>query len=75
MQIIGRKKFDDACKKHSEWRASLKSWTRITDGAEWQHIADVRLTFNTADPAGPYVVFDIANNRARLIAIVDYQEK
>lgn len=75
VQIIGRKKIVDAGKVHAEWKASLRSWTTITEGAEWRHIADVRLTFNSADPAGPYVVFNIAHGRARLIAIVNYQDQ
>lgn len=72
---IGRKVIVDAGKAHAEWRASLRSWTTITEDAEWRHIADLRLTFNTADPVGPHVVFNIAHGRARLIAIVNYQDQ
>ncbi len=75
MQIIGQKKIDDAHKKHSGWRASLRNWTTIVKGAEWTCNNDIQQTFNTADPVGKYVVFNIAGNQARLAAVVNFEEK
>ncbi|HEX5423270.1 MAG TPA: type II toxin-antitoxin system HigB family toxin [Candidatus Acidoferrales bacterium] len=75
MQIIGRKKITEAASGHADWRASLRSWVKIVEGADWCNLSDVQQTFNTADPVGRYVVFNIAGNKARLIAIVDFDEK
>jgi mRNA interferase HigB len=75
VQIIGRDKIDDACTKHAEWRASLNTWIKIVSEAGWRHFADVRLTFKNADKVGIYVVFNIAQNRGRMIAIINYKDQ
>lgn len=75
MQIIGRKAIDKAVRGHVDWRASLRSWVKIVDGADWASNTDIQQTFNTADPVGRYVVFNIAHNRARLVSIVNFAEK
>lgn len=75
MQILGRQKILKAYKKHAEWSASLRTWTRIAEEAEWRNFVDVRNSWRNSDVAGPYVIFDIANNRARLITVVDYGDQ
>lgn len=75
VQIIGRDKIDEARKRHAEWRASLNTWIRIVTEAAWRHFADVRLTFKNADNVGIYVVFNIAQNRARMITIINYKDQ
>ncbi len=75
MQIIGLKKIDEAMRKHTEWRASLKRWKTIVAAADWTCKSDIQQTLNTADPVGRYVVFNIAHNKARLISIVDFTGK
>ena len=73
MQVIGRKKIDEAIRAHSEWKASLNSWYRITSGAAWKNFPDVRKTYKSADLVGSSIVFNIAHNRARLIALINYE--
>ncbi|MFZ1111744.1 MAG: type II toxin-antitoxin system HigB family toxin [Candidatus Acidiferrales bacterium] len=73
MQIVGREVIDAACKKHAQWRASLHAWIRIVSGVQWKHFADVRLTLKSADQVGRHVIFNIAQNKARLISIINYQ--
>lgn len=75
MQIIGKEKIVKAYKKHAEWSASLRAWTRITEEAEWKSFVDVRNSWRNSDQVGYYVVFDVANNRARLISIIDYEDQ
>ena len=65
-------KIDEAIAEHKEWEASLASWKRITEGANHRNPVDVRKTLRNADPVGSCVVFDIANNRARLISRIAY---
>lgn len=73
MQIVGREVIDAACKKHAQWKASLQTWIRIVSGAQWKHFPDVRLTLRSADQVGRRVIFNIAQNQARLISIINYQ--
>ena len=65
MQIVNRQAIVEAYDGHSEWKASLKSWVRITEGASWQNFPQVRLTFNSASAVGKYAIFNIAHNRTR----------
>lgn len=74
-QIIGRDKVEAAHKKHPGWKASLKRWLKVVAEAEWNSFTDVRQTYASASSVGKYVIFDIANNEARLESIVNYREK
>lgn len=69
------KKIDDTMRKHTDWRASLRRWKTIVAAADWTCNSDIQQTLNTADPVGRYVVFNIAHNRARLVATVDFIDK
>ena len=75
MRIISRKRIREASASHSEWKASLEAWHRIAKAAEWDRFVDVRRTFNSADSCGDCVIFDIGNNKCRLIAYVNYRGK
>lgn len=75
MQIVGLKAIDKAAKDHADWRASLRTWKAVVAEADWTCNSDIQQTFNTADPVGIYVIFDIAHNKARLVAIVNFAEK
>jgi mRNA interferase HigB len=75
MLIAGRKIVDKAAKRHADWRVSLITWARVVSEAGWTCSSDIQQTFNTADPVGNYVIFNIAGNKARLVAIVNFSEK
>jgi mRNA interferase HigB len=73
MRIISRKKIREASEQHSEWKASLAAWYRIVRAAKWGHFADVKQSWSNADKVGTCVVFDISNNRCRLIAYINFR--
>ena len=75
VRIISRKAIKDAGAAHSEWAASLNAWYRITKEADWDNFADVRNSWKNSDVVGKFVVFDIANNRCRLIVTIKYRWK
>ena len=75
VQIIGRDIVEAAYRKHSTWEASLKRWLAVVAMAQWNGFGDVRQTYANASLAGRYVIFNIANNDARLESIVNYGEK
>jgi mRNA interferase HigB len=72
VDILNRVVVEKAKKERPGWKGSLNSWERIIIGAAWRHFADVRLTLKSADNVGDCVVFNIARNQARLIALVHY---
>jgi len=73
MRIVSRKAIREAAAKHPEWAASLNSWYKVAGHAAWKSFADVRNSWRNSDVVGDFVVFDIANNRCRLIAILKYK--
>lgn len=75
MRIVSRKIIREATARHSEWGASLNAWYKITKNADWKTFADIRNSWRNSDVVGQFVVFDISNNRCRLIATIKYKWK
>jgi mRNA interferase HigB len=73
VRIITKKRIKEASREHPEWKASLESWHKITKAADWKNFPEVKQSWRNVDLVGICVVFDIANNRARLVAHVDYK--
>ena len=48
------------------------SWYAIARTASWGHFADVRAQFGGASAVGDRVVFNIAGNKYRLVAYINY---
>jgi mRNA interferase HigB len=73
MRIVSRKAIREATVRHSEWGASLSAWYKIAKNADWKNFAQVRSSWRNSDVVGRFVVFDISNNRCRLIATIKYR--
>jgi mRNA interferase HigB len=50
----------------------LKAWYAIAKAASWRHFADVKEQFRSASAVGDRVVFNIAGNKYRLVAYINY---
>jgi mRNA interferase HigB len=50
----------------------LLTWFKMAESADWAHFAALKQTFGSADQVGNCVVFDVGNNRFRLIGRVFY---
>ena len=50
----------------------LKSWFALVSAADWAQPADVKSQFRSASFVGERVVFNIAGNKYRLVAYVNY---
>ncbi len=48
----------------------LRAWYDHTEGATWRNFGELRQTFGSADVVGDCVVFEVGNNRIRLIGRV-----
>jgi mRNA interferase HigB len=59
-------------RKHARSRSSLDAWYQVTTLARWRNFDDVKKTFGATDIYHDCVIFDIAGNRYRLIAIIRY---
>jgi mRNA interferase HigB len=73
MKVFGYERIERFLRKHADAKPSLLRWYSLTLGAIWRSFTDVREAFPTADKVGTCVVFNIAWNKYRLIAKVDYE--
>jgi len=73
MRIISYGKIREFYELHPESQVSLDAWYDITADADWKTFADVRGTFRSADVYVACTIFDVGNNKYRLIAWVNYK--
>jgi mRNA interferase HigB len=50
----------------------LAAWYKLARNATWDNFGALRQTFGSADQVGNCVVFDVGNNRFRLIGRINY---
>lgn len=74
MNVISRRTIIQAQRKHPRCRAWLDSWWRAAKRAHWTGLAEVRLTYPTADQVGNLLIFDAPEAR-RLIVGVRYESR
>ena len=76
MRIISRRRlreFWDSRKHDSKVaREDLSTWHKLAKNANWANFAVLKQTFGSADQVGNCVVFDVGNNRFRLIGRINY---
>jgi mRNA interferase HigB len=73
MRIIKRDALVRFWERHPDARASLESWYGVVRRATWQTPVEMRQIYHNADLVGRRTVFNIAGNKYRLIARVNYQ--
>ena len=75
MNVISYKKIRDFILKHSDADAALNAWYATAKKARWQNLAEVQQRYLHADLVGRYTVFNISNNKYRLIARIVYRSQ
>ena len=73
MRIIKRAALEQFWGRHPDAKTSLESWFAVVRAAHWQTPAEMKRTYPHADMVGRRTVFNIAGNKFRLIARVNYQ--
>jgi len=53
----------------------LRIWIKAARSADWKDFAELKQTFGTTDKVGDCVVFDVGNNRFRLIGRVRFRAR
>ena len=76
MRVIAKKMLREFWEKVPATKPALEDWHKRAEAANWNRPQDVRATFGRADPMmvnrKHVVVFDIMENRYRLIATITY---
>ena len=59
--------------QHPDSETGLRTWYKAVKEADWRNFADLSQTFAKADIYKNCTIFDIAGNKYRLIAWVNYK--
>jgi mRNA interferase HigB len=73
MRIIKRGALVKFWQKHPDARTSLESWYAVVRKAAWKTPSELKQVYSNADLVARRTVFNIAGNKYRLIARVNYQ--
>ncbi len=76
MRIIAKRtlrEFWESDPKYTDAKGQLEAWYKTTLKATWQNSSDVKAQFRHASILKNHrVVFNIAGNKYRLVAVIDY---
>jgi mRNA interferase HigB len=72
MRVIKRGALVQFWQNHPDARASLESWYAVVHRANWKAPTDLKQVYRNADLVGRRTVFNVAGNKYRLIARVNY---
>ena len=72
MHIVTRKHLSEAMRGYPDAANEIGAWMTIVAGVRWHNFLEVRDTFRDADNVKGYVIFNIRQNRYRLVTIIHY---
>jgi mRNA interferase HigB len=72
MHVVTRKHLARAEEQFPDAAKEIRAWCRIATEAKWRNFVDVRKVFKDADDVDGYVIFNIRQNRYRLVTIIHY---
>lgn len=74
MRVLGKKKINNFCEKHTDAREQLLAWVAELEDADWSTPVDLKDRYPSASIlSGKQVVFDIKGNNYRIHALIDFQ--
>jgi mRNA interferase HigB len=73
MRIIKRGALEQFWQTHPDAKASLESWYNVVRRANWQTPVEMKRIYPSADLVGRRTIFNIAGNRYRMVARVNYE--
>ncbi len=73
MRIIKRGALEQFWQQHADAKTSLESWYAVVRQANLKTPAEMKQVYHNADLVGRRTVFNIAGNKYRLIARVNYR--
>jgi mRNA interferase HigB len=73
LRIISERRIKEFGEEYPDAAVALANWKRAVRVAHWRHQSDVKAHFSNSDLVGEKTVFNIANNRYRLIAFINFR--
>jgi len=75
MNVVTRKHLVEAEKQYPDAAKEIQAWYKIAQAARWQNFVDVQQVFKDSDNVEGYVIFNIRQNRYRLVTIIHYSRE
>jgi len=75
MRVIKRGALEAFWRKHADAKPSLEAWYGVVRRAAWQTPVELKAVYANADFVGRRTVFNIAGNKYRLIARVNFRSQ
>ncbi|MFZ0395667.1 MAG: type II toxin-antitoxin system HigB family toxin [Terracidiphilus sp.] len=72
VHIVTRRHLKESMERYPDAAKELRAWIGIIAIARWRNFAEVRIWFKSADYVDGYVVFNIRQNRYRLVTVIHY---
>ncbi len=72
MYVVTRKHLVDGEGRFPDAAKEIRTWYKIACNARWRSFVDVRQVFKDADDVDGYVIFNLRQNRYRLVTIIHY---
>jgi mRNA interferase HigB len=72
MHIVTRGHLSEAMVRYPEAGTEIKAWIAIVGVARWHNFLEVKAMFKDADLVDGYVIFNVRQNRYRLITVIHY---
>lgn len=72
MRLVHRERIKEFVERFKDSGDPLDAWAKAVEHGDFKHFIELKQAFGDADYVKPYVVFNIAGNRYRLIAVVHY---
>jgi len=72
VHIVTRKHLNEAVQQYPDAANEIKAWVVVVKGVRWHNFLEVRSAFKDADNVKGYVIFNIRQDRYRLVTIIHY---
>jgi mRNA interferase HigB len=70
--IVTAKHLREIVAEYPDAAGELEAWVTVVEAARWHNFVEVRRSFSDADCVDDYVVFNVRQNRYRLITVIHY---
>jgi mRNA interferase HigB len=72
MHVVTQRHLNRAMKQYPDAAKQIMAWGKIVKAARWRNFVEVRQIFKDADDVKGYVIFNVCQNRYRLVTIIHY---
>ncbi len=75
MHVISYKAIREFKAARPDSGPALDNWYRVSSACKWTSFAEIKQVLGSADWVKPYVVFNVAGNKYRLIAEINFRSQ